>query len=167
MRVKVERYSIPWGNRGIRRTVRKMRELARDALTDPLTVETAANIVGYAEEPKEKADRIRGFLDAHTRFTEDPLGQELIRAPRYMLERIRSDGVASGDCDDVATLGAALGMAAGLPAQFVLLSFSPSGRYSHVYTEIANGCCWTELDTTAPAQFPPGLRVYKTERIRA
>jgi len=162
-RAKVQRYRIPRGNRGIRKTVRFMGRLAREALTDPLTVETAALIVNGSSEPGEMASRIREFLVEYVRFVPDPVGQELIRSPRFMLERVRSHGFASGDCDDVATLGAALGMCVGLPARFVLLSFSPLEPFSHVYAEIANGCCWTELDTTAPAQFPPGLQVFGTE----
>ena len=162
---RVETYRIPRGNRGIRRTVRYMRRLAGQALTDPLTVETAAIIVGPSGEPGEMAYRIREFLQDRVRFIPDPLGQELIRSPRFMLERIQAQGWAPGDCDDVATLGAALGMCVGLPARFVLLSFSPTEPFSHVYAEIANGCCWTDLDTTAPDQFPPGLRIHGTETI--
>jgi len=142
-----------------------MRRLAGLALRDPLTVETAAIIVGRSGEPGEMASRIREFLQDCVRFIPDPVGEELIRSPRFMLERIQAQGWAGGDCDDVATLGAALGMSVGLPARFVLLGFSPSEPYSHVFAEIANGCCWTDLDTTAPEQFPPGLRIHRSEII--
>ena len=159
----VGRYRIPRGNRGIRRTVREMRQLANEALTDPLLVETAAIISEGTGVPDEQATRLRLWLADTTDFQPDPVGHELIRSPGYMLDRIYSQGWAAGDCDDVATLAAALGKAMGLPARYRLLSFMPGAPFSHVVTDVRAGCCWLDLDTTAPDQFPPGLEIHASE----
>jgi transglutaminase-like putative cysteine protease len=88
---------------------------------------------------------------------------ELVKAPAVMLQEIRAtpDSYAVGDCDDVATLGAAIALAMGLPVRFVLLGFELGGPFSHVYADAWSGGRWVELDTTKPAQFPPGLQTHR------
>lgn len=161
----VQTYEIPHGDRGILRTVANMRDLVHQSLTEPLPVETAALIVAPYCCGGERAQAIRDFLLSHIVFTPDPQGYELVRTPTYLLETIQDNGYAFGDCDDVATLGASLGMAVGFPARFVLLGFSPRGPFSHVFTELVTPNGPTELDTTAPAQFPTGLMIHKQKTV--
>lgn len=83
------------------------------------------------------------------RFVADPVRDELLHDPVLLLERIGRDGFATGDCDDVATLGATLGESVGLPARFIVLGFDdPGAPFGHVYAEILAGTRWVELDTT-------------------
>lgn len=161
----VSRYWIPAGPLGIELTVVHMRREVRAALGDPLLEGTARAIVGGAS-PRSAAARIRAFLDDRTRFVPDPLGVELIRSPVFMLETIECAGYAVGDCDDIAVLGAALGLSAGIPARFVLLAFEDPGLYEHVYTELLTPEP-VELDTTRPAQLPPDFRIARqgTRRV--
>lgn len=169
MTPRVRAFSIPHGDRGIRRTVQEMRGLVHASLAEPLPVETAGAIIApYCGACSgERALAIREFLQEYVSFVPDPVGHELLRAPGYLLERIRDVGYANGDCDDVAILGASLGMAVGLPARFVLLGFDPNLPFSHVYTELQTSGGWADLDTTAPEQFDPGLQIliWKEERI--
>lgn len=154
-----EFFMIPHGKWGIEATVRRMRRLARGDLRTVLLQDTAADIVRSATSSYEAAIDVRRFLERHTRFAFDPEGVELIRSPVYMLRAIEIDGVAAGDCDDVAVLGAALGLAAGLPARFVLLGFTQFGPFEHVYTELITDGGAVELDTTRPAQLPPDIQI--------
>lgn len=165
-RGRVSRYWIPGGALGIELTVWHMRRTVRAALGGALLNRTAAAIVDGSIDQADAARRVRTWLDRHTRFTPDPLGVELIRAPALMLRTIECEGSAVGDCDDVAVLGAALGIAAGVPARFVLLAFLDNGLYEHVYTELLTPEP-IELDTTRPAQLPPGLRIARrgTRRV--
>lgn len=165
MNVKVEHYTIPWGNAGIRRTLRKMGQLARHDLSHPLLVQTTGRILADSTGPADQARRIREFLTVYVRFLPDPSGLELVRSPVFMLREIEAHGQTQGDCDDVATLGAAMGLAVDLPARFVVLSFKPHAPFSHVFTELATPAGWLELDTTAPDQFPAGLRVYDRQHF--
>lgn len=156
------RHWIPWGHFGIELTVWHMRALVRTSLSRPLLADRAASIVAGSESALEAGTRIREFLETEVVYVPDPLGMELLKSPVYMLREIDADGRATGDCDDVAILGAALGLAAGLPARFVLLAFRPGAPYEHVYTELLTDEGWLELDTTKPHQLPSGVRVVRT-----
>lgn len=153
-------YQIPHNHAGIEVTVRHMRRLGRQGASRPDVQRWARDIVGDATGA-EAARRIRAFLARTVRFRYDPPGVELIRTPRYLLRQIAADGRAEGDCDDVAVLGAALGMAVGLPARYVLLGFVPGEPFEHVYAELVTARGPVELDTTRPAQMPPGLQVVR------
>ncbi len=153
---------IPGGGLGIELTVVRMRWLVRRALGRPLVLETARSLVYGSDSRLEAAERIRDYLGEHVHFVPDPLGTELLKSPRYMLREIQLSGHATGDCDDVAVLGAAFGGAVGLRARFVLLAFTERQPYEHVFTELDTGRGWLELDTTRPHQLPSGLRIVRT-----
>lgn len=153
---------IPGGHLGIEATVWKMRRLVARSLGAPLLLEAARNMVPGSGDSTEAALRIRAYLEDAVAFVPDPLGVELLKSPVYLLREIEARGRATGDCDDVAVLGAALGRAIGLPARFVLLAFTEGAPYEHVYTELGAGGEWVELDTTRPAQLPSGLEVVRT-----
>lgn len=156
---QVARYWIPRGWLGIELTVLHMRRAVRDSLRYSLLIDTARDIVGPAISPKGAGLNIRTWLAAHVRFVPDPIGLELIRSPVLLIQTVDCQGYAIGDCDDVAVLGAALGLAVGIPARFVLLAFRDPGLYEHVYTELLTSEGPVELDTTRPAQMPAGLRI--------
>lgn len=65
------------------------------------------------------------------RYIRDIDGVEFLKIPRQLLRN------RAGDCDDIATLLAAMLMAAGNPVQFAIAGFRP-GRpnFSHVYVEM-------------------------------
>lgn len=149
-------FEIPAGEPGTVATLEVMAELAHEGARDRLLKQAARHIVGYTTgSPLGRARAIRAFLARHVRFYPDPFELELVSAPRLQLEHIRTDGYVTGDCDDIATLGAALGLASGLPARFVVLAFDPSGPWEHVYTELRTPDGWAELDTSREMQRVP------------
>lgn len=95
------------------------------------------------------------------RFVPDPRGVELLKSPHVMLNEWRLSGEATGDCDDAAILSASVALAMGLRVRWILLAFTPSGPYKHVYAEAWDRGRWVDFDVTRPAQFPPGLRIYR------
>lgn len=139
-----------------------MRRIARRALTRPEVVARAWEIAGRDTTEMQKAARLRAFLDRRVSFTFDPLGVELIRTPRFMLREIAAQGSVAGDCDDVAVLGAALGLAVGFEARYVLIGLTAGQPYEHVFTELMTAQGPYELDTTRPAQMPPGVEILRT-----
>ena len=113
---------------------------------------------------RARVKRIRRLIATRVRFAWDPDGIEQVTAPARMAEEIDADGYTYGDCDDSATLGAALGIAVGLPARFTTVALSPGAPYSHVYAELRALGRWWELDTLREAQgIPPD---FEPPRIR-
>lgn len=159
---------LPPGRWGTWVTVRHMERMVREAIRNPLLVRAARSIVlavPSGSAPAEVA-AVRRFLAERVRFTRDPLGVETLTSPARMLEDVATDGMASGDCDEVATLGAALGMALGMPARFVLYAFDPGGPWLHVFAELWDGTRWSELDTVREVQgIPPDFRPARTATV--
>lgn len=132
-----------------------MRALVRREYGLPIVRETAVALVrGTGTHSEAQAALIRRFLDEHVSFLRDPRGIELLTAPATQLTTIRTLGSASGDCDDVAVLGAALGLAVGLRARFVVVGRQ---QFEHVFTVLGDpsGRSWWEVDTTRPFQSIP------------
>lgn len=144
------------GDAGTWQTVDAMRRLVYEAAADPFVRAWGVEIVRQVQ-PRDawgQIAAIRAFLAARVLFLDDPVGVELVHAPRALLAEIEARYLAHGDCDDVATLGAALGAVVGVPSRFVLLGFgAPGAPFAHVYAELwaalPNGGRWVDLDTTA------------------
>jgi transglutaminase-like putative cysteine protease len=110
---------------------------------------------------------MRGWLEDHVMFVRDPTNQELVHDPALVVRAIRARGVVHLDCDDVATVAAALGLAVGLRARFVVAAFRDRA-YRHVWTELGDprGGRWIEMDITRPAQgltSVPVTRLFRRE----
>lgn len=141
----------PWDNS--RTFLRKMAQTANQAQVDPLTVETAHRIV-RGETPRNDtgyALAIRQWLRDNFRFVPDQRDVDTTREPHYLLLELARDGKMTGDCDDLAVLGAALGLAVGLSPRFKVLEFpSLENQAGHVYAELETSSGWVDLDTTKP-----------------
>ena len=146
------RYRSP-GDRGTVETLHRMRRIARRQSTDLPLVMLARHVVleaGPRDRP-EAVRVIRRWLRKHTKFVPDPIGTEYLVAPSDMLEGVARTGVAAGDCDDVAMLGAALARAVGIPTRLTAVAFDEAQPFRHVFTEAHDGDDWRELDVTKPA----------------
>lgn len=104
---------------------------------------------------------IRSWLATHTRFVPDPDTVELVRTPPEQLRLQRAQGTAPGDCDDTATLAAALALALGQRVHFVVLGFfAPDAPFVHVYAEQSLGDdTWGDFDVTRTPGGPVPSRV--------
>lgn len=155
MRAPAQYLELPPGELGTVRTLEVMAELARAESSAPLLVQAVRHIICGAGSPLGAVLAIRAWLARHVRFYPDPAEFELVRSPLHQLERIRSDEYVTGDCDDIATLGAALGLAAGFPARFVVLAFDTVGPWEHVFCQLRTPLGWVELDTSREFQRVP------------
>lgn len=61
--------------------------------------------------------------------------EEIIRSPGFMLRDLETFGYFEGDCDDAATLYAALLKALGFPVRFVAIRFDSTPDFKHVFIE--------------------------------
>ncbi len=148
----------------------RMRNFVLTALRDPSFIYAARKLVGRVATRDEvaQARALRLWMAQHFRFVKDPDQKEDGRDPRFMMQQIAADGVYLGDCDDAATLSAALGKAIGLPAKFMAVAFAPNDSYKHVYTVLypmdptlgnrkvptLAGRRPMEMDVTRPASIP-------------
>lgn len=148
MYATIQRGWIPPTDAGVRETLRVMGRLVRGG--GRLVDEEAAAIAGRAGHPARFPDALRTWLARHVVETADPYNVELIRAPDYALQVIQERGHVEGDCDDVATLGAALALAAGFIPRFVALAWE--GPYAHVFSEVQDPGSgrWVDLDVHRP-----------------
>lgn len=93
------------------------------------------------------------WVQRNIRYTRDTRLAETLQTPPATLE------LGQGDCDDLATLLAAMLGAIGHPARFVAVGFRRPGAYSHVYAEGWTGAQWIALDAAVPHRMgwsPPG-----------
>ena len=96
------------------------------------------------------------FVLAHTRYMNDPRQIELVRAPWRVVAEIEAGGIPSLDCDDMATLLAALLLAIGREVRIVTLAFrhmffNGKRQYQHVVlqTREPRTGVWILLDPVA------------------
>lgn len=112
------------------------------------------------------------FLRRHIVFKTDPWGTDQVTAPDTMLTRIAAAGRTSGDCDDVATLGAALVRALGHQPVFLVMGRpelrDAAGRVKlvHVfYGARVNGAIipFDPQERIPPGQYPPAHTIGRLE----
>lgn len=137
---------LPAGKAGTIATLKHMREFVRAAIRAPdqrirsqaLQIYAAAQVPPRNYEAEVKA--LHAFVRDRIRYVRDPVGLELVQAPARTLD------IGQGDCDDKSTLLAALLMATGHPARFVVIGFRGE-PFSHVLVEYKRGPKWIPLET--------------------
>ncbi len=131
------------------------RAVRQDYGSLPVRQLATAIVAGAGSQRQAEVALIRRWLEGHTEFVRDPIGLEWVQTPLAQLEALGSLGTIRGDCDDVAVLGAALGMAVGLRARFITLGNAQ--QFVHVFTVLGDpsGRQWWELDITRPQQNIP------------
>ena len=136
--------ALPEGAAGIRATLKAMQRAALDAETD-LSIRNLAESIVATTANKDYAGElaaIQRWVQLHIRYTRDPVNAETLKIPSALLTS------PQGDCDDQATLVAALVMTIGFPARFVAIGMNDPGVFDHVYTEAKLGTLWLSVETT-------------------
>lgn len=121
------------------RTVATVRSVALASRVVPAVRNKAVEITGQCGRGdfKCQALAIARWVKAHLRFVVDPRDAELVQAPELLVRRIERDGQAAGDCDDAATLAAALDLSIGLSPRLVVASYRTDLQLHHVWTDAA------------------------------
>jgi hypothetical protein len=114
--------------------------------------------------PKDYLSELLGlfyFVCRTVRYMRDPRTVELVKTPEATL------ATRVGDCDDMATLLAALLLLAGFLVRFVTVGFRPDGSFTHVYVEAfePRRQRWVALDPVAGPRTAAMLAKAKTARI--
>ena len=116
---------IPPGREGTRQTLEVMRQLARQASR----LDQVQCLAAAIWTPKNLDLWFRRFWVS----VPDPPEAEWITIPEWHLGMLDTRGYMAGDCDDAATLGAAIALAAGWPSQFVAIRHFHEPEFSHVF----------------------------------
>lgn len=113
-------------------TVSHMVELAREGAKQIPIRLTAEEIVRNVR-PRDyvsEGQAVSKWVERNIRYTKDPAEVEFLRAPARLLE------ARLGDCDELATLIAALLLALGHHCEFVTASYRDGGEPSHVFVQM-------------------------------
>jgi transglutaminase-like putative cysteine protease len=139
--------AIPSGVAGVRATLNEMRQLVREYKKNDQVRSTAAEIVSPLQQKNFMGEikRLHSFVRDQIRYLRDIHNVETLQTPPETLRR------KYGDCDDKATLLAAMLEAIGHPSRFVAIGKTP-GKFSHVYVETRVGPRWIGLETTEPVE---------------
>lgn len=123
-----------------------MAKVVKQARTDPIIRQTAADLVAYCTpgDYRAEVDACFIFVRDNIRYLQDPNGEERLEYPAQLLI------TRQGDCDDKATLLAALLESIGHPCRFVAVGYCQPGEFEHVYVETRIGPRdnWVACETT-------------------
>jgi transglutaminase superfamily protein len=148
------------GDRGTAQTIAVIRKLVDQALKDPFVHQAALSIVGGAQQYDESAEaqQIFAWVLQNIRYTRDPVGKEVLRPARVILQ------LGAGDCDDIngILLPSLLGVV-GIETRVVTIAsnIADPNQFSHIYCEALVDGAWIPLDAarsgTAYGSAPPNF----------
>lgn len=159
----LEHREIMPGDPGSLQVLGIMRRLARAAAIHPSIIELVKRVVPLDGRNRYlQARAINEWLGRHVLFFRDPDGVEYLYNPVYVVQEIARRGYFQDDCDDYATLAAAMGKASGMRARFVVMRFfAEDAPLTHVYTEVQTNHGWFPIDRRASVPFPEHLIAYR------
>lgn len=153
---------IDFGDAGVMQTIDAMADMVVASIRLPIVVETARRIVARSRGQYAQAVALRVWLKRVWRFVDDPFNVELLIEPAKALSdslQFYNGNIIIGDCDEAATMGAALGAAVGLRPSFQLLAYIDEtgiDRLCHVYAAILTDDGRTvDFDITRPPSGVP------------
>lgn len=132
------------GVRGVRQTLRAMRAMVNEARASAVIRQTAIGLIWLEpeREPLHEVAAIFDFVRDRIRYVRDVLDVETLSTPEKTLaQRI-------GDCDDQATLLAALLESVGYPTRFVVAAYTLRDQFEHVYLQVEIDGVWLDADPT-------------------
>jgi hypothetical protein len=127
--------------RGTPQTIKLMKEYAIGNEGErSFMVRQAAEAIVRHISPKDYLSEILALYgwvrSPALRYTNDALHVEQVKSPQRILMEVATMGASLVDCDDLATLVAAMALTLGRRPQFVIVGFGAPGVYTHVFVRI-------------------------------
>lgn len=116
-------------------TVSFMRRVAHQSAGDPAFQRLARLIVNNvpSHSYRDEALTIGEFVQQNVRYAMDPTGYEQLQEPQLIVADIKQ-GIAAGDCDDMALFAASLLLALGHNPFFRVVRYDGNrGPFNHIY----------------------------------
>lgn len=150
--------ALPAGPRGTRATLRDMARFVRAYRKEIPIRELALSIVRSVPGHKNfrgQIEALHKYVQNRIQYVQDIRDVETLQTPIKTLE------YGQGDCDDQATLLAALLESVGFHTRFIAVQLQHGGPFVHVYAEVNLGRSWFPVETTErwPAGKGPGAIV--------
>jgi len=152
--------AIPDGIGGIKATLAHMTAYVREYKKNPDVRALARSLVSYLVEKDFRAEvaLIFDYVQKNIRYLQDIADVETLQTPLITMQ------YEAGDCDDKATLLAALLESIGHKTRFVAAGFN-GGDIEHVFVETLIANIWVPLDPTENYDMgwmPPGITAWRT-----
>ena len=137
---KVQEQNLSNGLKGNLQTIKFMKKVARAKSGDPTIRRLALNILEQYQVPSmnyvEEALAIGDYVKNKVRYVRDPDGIEYLQDPIDLVKHIQ-EGLAQGDCDDMALLAATLLLSVGHQPFFrAVRYYEPVGNFNHIYVVV-------------------------------
>ena len=126
---------LPPGDDGVAATVAAIQALVDEFMKPgarPWWLELRVD-ARSTDNPKKWGRLLYYWLEKHVVFKKDPTGVEFVQKPVDLLRTINALGYARGDCDDMATLAAALTTWAGYRPALATVGRNKPGRFEHIF----------------------------------
>jgi hypothetical protein len=129
-------------------TLETMAILARAGSREPGTVSLLSSIVRNPSNPADIVSVIDNFL--RNTFVYRGERDEVLRTVPYMLHDLATLRRMEGDCDDMAIMGCAMLMGAGISCRMTAIKAENPDEFDHVFSEARVGQNWIPVDPTVP-----------------
>jgi transglutaminase-like putative cysteine protease len=144
-----------------------MRDLVKKSDNYRIVKNTAAYLIKDID-PRNKPNQIRAifnYVQTYMRYVADIAKVEEITAPWLHLAKIAKQGWSFGDCDDFATLTAALLRSVGFQMAFSAIATGRKGElFDHVRAQVKFNDQWLPLEATAKGR-EPGWTLPKVKEL--
>ena len=138
--------TLSGGFAGLAQTVAQMRAYVTQARSDSniRSVAIGATSMLAAKDELGEIQALLSWVQSNIRYLSDIYQVETLQTPVMTIE------LGVGDCDDQATLLAALLESIGYPTRFIVAGYSQASQYEHVYLQALarEHGLWIDLDPT-------------------
>lgn len=133
----VKEQGLSGGKAGNLQTLELMKKVARERAGHPVVRKLALNILNYYRVPShhyaDEARVIGRWVQEKIAYVKDATGIEQLHDPLTLIDQVQQ-GIARGDCDDMALLTASLLMSIGHSPKFRCVRYkTKSGHFNHIY----------------------------------
>ncbi len=153
---------IPAGERGTDVTVGKIIDHVHASLRRPVVRLSAIGILNNARVQNKNTPAavaaLYRYVSQNIRYIPDPLDVETIQDPEATLK------IKAGDCDDHATVLAALAASIGVPVRFRVIGPS-ADNFQHIFPELYVGGRWLPADTTEAKRLGVRPKKFPAEKV--
>ena len=140
---------------------RELKRMLEEGSQLPEVRQLALQITSDIPYNGDQISAIYDFVKTNIKYQSDPYKVELFIHPRRMIE-FYNQGIATGDCDDIALFTASLLRSLGYEVSVVLLDTKGEGL-DHAIAQVKSNIGWLNVD--ASSQYPLGWEIKYYQKV--